>query len=564
MRPSSRTRPAWLDLGEGVAVVPLAAVLATATVVLGWAHRWVSDDGYITLRVADQLAHGNGFVYNVGERIEASTSPLWTLVLGLAAFVTPFPLPWIAVVFGLVCSAAAVWFGVAGSARWAALRPGHTRQGFWPVGALLVLGVPYVWDFTTSGLDIAMALTWLSVCWWWMARVSDGTTFTPTRPLLVFIGIGTLVRPELAIVSVALLVVVLRSERSVRTIVRSLAYVAALPVAYQVFRMGYFAAIVPNTALTKEGSLLRLDGVGLAYVGLFLKATLLPIPVLLLLWPSARRFLLPEATRAQRSVALAFAISGLVLVAYLVLVGGDFMMGRLLLPALLCFALPVFVVPHAPGAARAFAVPLLGWIVVAGIVSPTLIAREGSRGTQRVADERRFYVIDSGNPHPVTYRLDRWSLPGVTALVKELGPTGYVIDESRAPHPGSVPFRPEFAGRPNVRFTYRIGVLGYLLDLDTYMGDASGLADPVISRIKLTDRGRPGHEKIQDFAYFATRFGPDGAHPPADCKKIADIAAAVREPLTVSRFVDNLLHAWDYSRVRFDAAFAHRCAGAAV
>ncbi len=41
------------------------------------------DDTYIFLRYAENLARGHGPVFNVGERVEGYTSPLWLLCLGL-------------------------------------------------------------------------------------------------------------------------------------------------------------------------------------------------------------------------------------------------------------------------------------------------------------------------------------------------------------------------------------------------------------------------------------------------------------------------------------------------
>ena len=42
------------------------------------------EDFYITLRYAQNIAHGLGFVYNAGERVLGATTPLYTLLLALA------------------------------------------------------------------------------------------------------------------------------------------------------------------------------------------------------------------------------------------------------------------------------------------------------------------------------------------------------------------------------------------------------------------------------------------------------------------------------------------------
>jgi hypothetical protein len=72
-----------------------------------WSRRWMSDDGYIYLRVVDELPAGNGPVFNRGERIEAATSPLWVGILSLNKEIfRPVSFPWLAILLGLVLSIA--------------------------------------------------------------------------------------------------------------------------------------------------------------------------------------------------------------------------------------------------------------------------------------------------------------------------------------------------------------------------------------------------------------------------------------------------------------------------
>ena len=44
-------------------------------------NAWVSDDAYITFRTVANLVNGYGPVYNVGERVQTFTNPLWMLVM---------------------------------------------------------------------------------------------------------------------------------------------------------------------------------------------------------------------------------------------------------------------------------------------------------------------------------------------------------------------------------------------------------------------------------------------------------------------------------------------------
>lgn len=64
---------------------------------------FTADDAYITFRYAKNLAQGLGFVYNEGERVLGTSTPLFTLLLaGLRVF--QVPVPWGATVVLLLAS----------------------------------------------------------------------------------------------------------------------------------------------------------------------------------------------------------------------------------------------------------------------------------------------------------------------------------------------------------------------------------------------------------------------------------------------------------------------------
>ena len=60
-------------------------------IVLAITTRYTSEDYMITLRYAENLAHGHGLVYNVGERVLGTTTPLYTLLLALAEWLRLSP-----------------------------------------------------------------------------------------------------------------------------------------------------------------------------------------------------------------------------------------------------------------------------------------------------------------------------------------------------------------------------------------------------------------------------------------------------------------------------------------
>lgn len=64
---------------------------------------YTADDAFITFRYAEQIALGNGFVYNIGERVLGTTTPLFTLLLSIFSLLR-IPLIWGALAISLVAS----------------------------------------------------------------------------------------------------------------------------------------------------------------------------------------------------------------------------------------------------------------------------------------------------------------------------------------------------------------------------------------------------------------------------------------------------------------------------
>jgi hypothetical protein len=77
------------QLGRGpgltrLEVIALAAGLALAAALMWPLRGYITDDTFIHLQYARHLAEGQGPVFNPGERIYGSTSPLWVALLGAA------------------------------------------------------------------------------------------------------------------------------------------------------------------------------------------------------------------------------------------------------------------------------------------------------------------------------------------------------------------------------------------------------------------------------------------------------------------------------------------------
>ncbi|NUU22033.1 MAG: hypothetical protein HOV68_11055, partial [Streptomycetaceae bacterium] len=312
-------------------VLPSAAIL-----LLGYAHRWISDDGLIFTRTVRQILAGHGPVYNVGERAEASTSTIWQWLLVLVGGATGADISRIAVYLGLLCTTAG--YAVALDATRRLYRPFAEGRMLLPVGVLVLLALPPVWDFATSGLETGLTTLWSAGCWWLLVRLYTVPGARAAYPLAVLAGLGPMVRPDLAIASAGFLVSLWVLRRPpLRTVFGLLGAAAAVPAAYEVFRAGYYGVLLPLPAIAKEAS--GSDwGRGADYARDFVAPYILWLPLLALaamivatVWLRVRADGLRATARGDAGRTAVFVmpvIVSAVMFLYIVKVGGDFMHAR--------------------------------------------------------------------------------------------------------------------------------------------------------------------------------------------------------------------------------------------
>ncbi len=237
-----------------------------------WQRRWIADDGLIVLRTVRNLLAGNGPVFNAGERVEANTSTVWTYLLTVGGWIGgPVRLEYVALFCALALSVLGVALLMLGAGRLYAPGLRGRRALLLPAGVLVYIAIPPARDFATSGLESGLVLAWIGLLWWMMVCWSQAlrrprrAAGRPTRPTtrwgrastaaLAFVaGISVLVRPELALIGGLALVMMLIAARGWRRRVLIVVAGGLLPVAYQIFRMGYYGLLVPQTALAKDAT----------------------------------------------------------------------------------------------------------------------------------------------------------------------------------------------------------------------------------------------------------------------------------------------------------------------
>ncbi len=458
-----------------------------------------------------------------------------------------------------------------------------------PVGLLIVSVVAGVWEFMTSGLEMSMVFLWLGCSFLLLVRVADRRRGWPGAAVVA--GLGTLIRPELGLSSVvfvgALVALVASSSWAgragrVRRASGVVAAALALPMIYQLFRMAYYALLVPSTGLAKAaGSSWWTQGS--TYLWNFVAPYTLWLPLGLgavLVGVRAIRWWGSGDRTGVLLVVTPLAV-GFVDLLYVVEVGGDYMHARLLLPAFFALCLPIFagartlrgvsVIPVAGIAV--WAVVCLGWL---RFVQPPPPSHLGLQ-TVFISNERNSWISATGSAHPVTAGDYRRALSGVAGAVLAKAaydvPSGrqrmLVITDPFAPlNPHSeIPARSSLPFRLAVNVP-AIGVIGYLAGPDVYVYDEFSLANPIGSHTTVTHRARPGHEKLVGPSWMLGRFGVPGAtsvsggpstasvgaaRRAVSCDPLRAYLSAVTGPLSWSRAMANIGHSAAFTRMQFSA-----------
>lgn len=192
-----------------------------------------ADDALITFRYARNLAAGNGFVYNTGQQVLGTTTPLFTLLI--AAFfkcgISPFMGAFLLNALADLLTAFVLW------RMFASLKP---PLGWIP--AALFLFSPETLQWSLSGMETEFSIGCLFAAFWFAARDSWKGAF--------FAGaLATLIRIDGAAVLVALTAGHVLRRGRLPAVPLAVAVLTVLP--WSLFAFHYFGSPVPNSAAAK-------------------------------------------------------------------------------------------------------------------------------------------------------------------------------------------------------------------------------------------------------------------------------------------------------------------------
>ena len=221
--------PRWVTFAL-LAVV--AGVVAAQAATLG---PMAIDDAYISFRYAANFAHGEGLVFNPGERVQGFTNPLFTLLLGVAGAV------------GLDIPTAAFILGIAGAFATVTgvvlFAPGIRWRIVACIGAIGLVLTPEFFLNAVSGMETSIFCAIL---------VAVLVTFDRGRARLLGVLLGLLIitRPDGAFWAVPLGVYLLVRDR--RALVRTVVPALVIAGAWWLFAWIYYGNPVPHSIAAKR------------------------------------------------------------------------------------------------------------------------------------------------------------------------------------------------------------------------------------------------------------------------------------------------------------------------
>lgn len=599
----------WVRISLWVSVTVVAVLFGWGA----WQRRWIADDGLIVLRTTRNLLAGNGPVFNAGERVEANTSTAWSYLMYLGGLVAGSArLEYVALTFALLLSMLGVVLVMLGTARLYAPTLRGRQALLLPAGALVYIALPPARDFATSGLENGLVLAYLGLLWWMLVVWSQALRGQRTSgafdlTLAVVAGFSVLVRPELALIGGGALVMMLIAAKDWRRRAVIVVVGGLLPVAYQIFRMGYYGLLFPGTALAKDASGAKWEQ-GFVYLANFNQPYLLWAPAVLLIGLALMVMLLcgrpasvnrrapagsgwlARTVQSPSAVVIFMLVSGVLQAVYWIRQGGDFMHGRVLLTPLFCLIAPVAVIPlmlpdarrMARGASYLYAgATALLWFAVAGwalwAANSSGMGSDATRVTYTgIVDERRFYAQATGHAHPLT-AADYLDYPRMRAVVTAIEntpdgalllPAGHYDLWDVVPAYPPPPDAPRDYIGPHTVFFTNLGMLGMNVGLDVRVIDQIGLANPLAAHTARIEDGRIGHDKnlFPDWAVAEGPFFKEEPYIPdyldedwirqaeaaLKCGETERVLNAIRAPMSPRRFLSNLMNAAEFTRYRID------------
>ena len=449
---------------------------------------WVHEDAYIIFRSVEQVFAGNGPVWNPHERVQVFTSPLWFGVLVLSRSVSAN------LYLNAIAISLALWlFTLSNIQR---LAPNSVA---FAIAVLLCTASTAIHDFTSSGLENVLAyalITYFLLQLLLLPRdgLHPSATLPPLTRLCLAFGLIAVTRHDLIPLMLPPMGFLLWRHRqsSSRRQWLVLAAAALLPLmAWTLFSLVYYGFPWPNTAYAKLNT--GVDRADLVAQGLnYLHTAVLHDAITPATIVVSLIVICFSANTVYRFVGVGILLN----LAYVVSIGGDYMLGRFLSYA--CLAGVCLLILELPNIAYSrprresrrqgrlvMALWLRANVLVVAVVATYAVAYHHTPVNCRRADLAHsasgFGVVSARDRYPELALADYLSTgPEVSIWPNhQWARDGLWIRESLDP----------------VHVVGSIGINGYMAGTEKIIVDSLAIGDPFLARLPTRDpeNWRSGH-----------------------------------------------------------------------
>ena len=359
-------------------------------------NAWMGDDAFITLRTVDNFVNGYGLRWNVVERVQSYTHPLWMFLITPFYFVTREPY-FTTLAISFVVSLVTMYLLLYKVAR--------DKNTAFLLGLTMICSKAFV-DYAVSGLE--NPLTYLLIVVFGIVYFQDKRTHKWLLTLSFIASLSMLNRLDTLLLYLpALLYALFQTKHRGKGILYML--VGALPIiTWEIFSLLYYGFLFPNTAYAKLST--GVSTGAYIYQGFFYFIDAIKTQPIMIATIVATIYLILR-TQGREKIRNLMLMAGMILyLLYILKVGGDFMSGRFFT---LPFMLAVVLLAHTYTFKKTHAQIVYGCVAVLlvyTLISPYSVTKNriDCEDIDRfheenpfwenygVLDERAFYFCQNG------------------------------------------------------------------------------------------------------------------------------------------------------------------------
>ncbi len=435
---------------------------------------WLSDDAYITFRTIDNFINGFGLTWNVSERVQVYTHPLWMFILSAFYFITS-EIYYTSITVSILISTGAVLL------LFYKLSNSITNTIF--ISLILIFSKAFI-DYSTSGLE--NPLTHLLIVVFFILYFKDEEGDKKLFNLSLIASLAVLNRMDIILIFLpALLVIYFRGNKLKGLLIAAAGFSPFI--LWKIFSLFYYGFPFPNTAYAKLNtgiSQIELIQQGFHYI--LFSFYLDPLTPIVLL----AGLIIPLVSKNRALLPLTIGIVFYMI--YILNIGGDFMSGRFFSAPFLCSVIVISKTNFILFRFNRTQIAIILTVIMLGLLSPkpTIFSTANYGLGPKIFKAFRFgpYIVNMY--HGITDQRNwYYYFTGLLSNVSERKLYEFVGI------PDALQLK-ESGKRVVIKGV--IGLIGFYAGSKVHIIDRLALSDPLLSKLPSTEYWRGGHEPRSD------------------------------------------------------------------